>query len=168
MNAEFENWDAAAAHFVEVIYDQVRSKPKVAVADLRNELDTFISSLWSAPGGQSRSTAYWSNIGANAFELSEKTPQPLTVAEVTETLWRKQHDYGPENIARFGRQGLMVRMHDKVARLENLLENGRSPAVQGEAERDTLMDIVGYSTIGMMWENQAFLLPLEWRPRKAS
>jgi hypothetical protein len=168
VTTEFETWDSAAAHFVGTIYDQVRSKPKVSIPDLRKELDTFISSLWSSPGGNSAATARWSNLGANAFELSEKTSQPLTVAEVTETLWRKQHDYGPENVARFGRQGLMVRMHDKVARLENLIENDRMPAVAGEAERDTLMDIVGYSAIGMMWESHTFLLPLEWRPRKAS
>lgn len=168
MTENIESWDAAAANAVDKIYTQVRKRPKVSIVDLRSELDTFITSLWSSPGGIPRAKAYWSNIGATAFELSEKTPQPLTVVEVTETLWRKQHDYGPENISRFGRTGLMVRMHDKVARLENLQSNGRTPAVPGEAERDTLMDIVGYSAIGIMWENGEFLLPLSWRPRKAS
>ena len=74
------------------------------------------------------------------------------------TLVKKQRDYGPENISRFGRQGLLIRCHDKVARLENLLASGKTP--ENESIHDTYMDIVGYSAIGIMWESRTFLLPL--------
>ena len=82
-------------------------------------------------------------------------------AELTKLLARKQHDYGPENILRFGVPGLMVRLHDKVARLENLLakRDGKN-AVNGEAVADTFTDIVGYCVIGMMLVFGTFTLPL--------
>jgi hypothetical protein len=51
----------------------------------------------------------------------------------------------------------MVRCHDKVARLENLLAAGREP--RNESIHDTYMDLAGYSAIGIMWERNEFLLP---------
>jgi len=79
-------------------------------------------------------------------------------AHVLATLCKKQHDYGHENIARFGRLGLLVRVHDKIARLHNLLAKGGVP--QNETIEDTYVDIVGYSAIGMMVERGWFGLQL--------
>lgn len=154
----FFTWDEAAQDSVEIIFSQVRKKPKVSIQDLRSELDQFIESLYQSPGGNAQAKVHWCVIGATAVELSQLSLQPLTVAEVTTTLVRKQRDYGPENIRRFGRHGLMVRMHDKIARLENLAASGRTP--ENETVHDTYMDIVGYSSIGIMWEDRNFLLPL--------
>ena len=153
-----DNWDEAAEQAVKNIFSEVRNKPKVSLEDLRNHLERFISDLYSAPAGNEKATGCWATIGATSVELSQKTSLPLTVAEVTETLIRKQRDYGPENIRRFGRQGLMVRMHDKIARLENLTQTGSTP--NNESISDTYLDIVGYSAIGIMWEQRQFLLPL--------
>jgi hypothetical protein len=83
----------------------------------------------------------------------------MTLPEVHETLCRKQHDYGHENIQRFGRAGLMVRVHDKVARLENLIGNNAKP--NNESIQDNVMDVIGYSAIGIMLESGTFLLELE-------
>lgn len=79
-------------------------------------------------------------------------------ANILATLCRKQNDYGHENIARFGRLGLLVRVHDKIARLNNLLAKGGVP--QNESIEDTYVDIVGYSAIGMMVERGWFGLQL--------
>lgn len=79
--------------------------------------------------------------------------------EITQTLIRKQMDYGPHNIARFGRHGILVRCHDKIARLKNL-HLVRGGSTENEAISDTYVDIIGYSAIGMMWERQWFLLDL--------
>lgn len=75
---------------------------------------------------------------------------------------KKQHDYGPRNIAKFGMWGLIVRLHDKIARLDNLLFTKRSgfKSVADETIYDTLLDIVGYSTVAMLWINNWFLLPM--------
>lgn len=86
-----------------------------------------------------------------------KSMQALA-ARIVDTLCRKQHDYGHENIARFGRLGLLVRVHDKIARLNNMVKRGGAP--QNESIEDTYTDIVGYSAIGMMVERGWFSLEL--------
>lgn len=77
---------------------------------------------------------------------------------VARTLCEKQRDYGPDNIARFAHKGVILRMHDKVARLENLLASGEK--ARNESIDDTYMDIVGYSVIGLMLLDGSFFLPL--------
>jgi hypothetical protein len=79
--------------------------------------------------------------------------------EITQTLIRKQTDYGHHNIARFGRHGILVRCHDKIARLKNL-HLTRAGSSMNESLMDTYVDIIGYSAIGMMWERGWFLLDL--------
>lgn len=68
-----------------------------------------------------------------------------------ELLLQKHRDYGPENIARAPGgplMGLAVRLHDKVARLAHLLENGATP--ENESLADTFLDITNYGAIGQM------------------
>lgn len=81
---------------------------------------------------------------------------------IANTVIKKQHDYGPNNISKFGTYGLIVRLHDKIARLENLLSSTRKGTnlVQDETIFDTLTDIVGYCTVGLLWVNDKFLLPM--------
>lgn len=81
---------------------------------------------------------------------------------IANTVIRKQHDYGPNNISKFGTYGLIVRLHDKIARLENLLSSTRKGTnlVQDETIFDTLTDIVGYCTVGLLWVDGRFLLPM--------
>jgi hypothetical protein len=80
------------------------------------------------------------------------------VDELTSVLIKKQKDYGHDNINRFGRLGLLVRVHDKVARIENLMRRGTSP--ENESLRDNYMDVINYCAIGMMVEMDWFLLEL--------
>lgn len=89
------------------------------------------------------------------------------LADEPEDMWRtlcsKQNDYGPNNIARFGSSGVLLRMHDKVARLENLIGNGLT--VENESLHDTYLDLVGYSVIGMMLDDGSFFYPMgeDWQ-----
>jgi hypothetical protein len=64
------------------------------------------------------------------------------------TFDRKQHDYGPENIAAFGEKGVVVRMNDKMARLRNLVW-GDKPA-SNEAVEDSYADLSVYGVIARM------------------
>jgi hypothetical protein len=50
-------------------------------------------------------------------------------------------------------------VHDKIARLENLV--GKNVEAANEPILDTVLDIAGYSTIGMMLDRGEFLLELE-------
>ena len=75
-------------------------------------------------------------------------------------LIKKHHDYGPKNISLSPGgplNGLRVRMWDKVARINNLLDSGVNPS--NESLRDSFIDLLNYSAIAMMvldetWPNE--------------
>lgn len=109
----------------------------------------------------------WRQIGfyGREFGVMACPGSPLDFGSVAEevhrTLVRKQTDYGHENIRRFGRIGLIVRIQDKVARLENLVAKGATDGPRNESIFDNVVDVMGYSAIGLMWEANTFLLPLK-------
>lgn len=76
------------------------------------------------------------------------------------TLIKKQKDYGPENIAKFGITGLAIRMYDKIGRLTNLTSTGNRPSVENESLMDTALDLIGYCSLCVMWLDDTFLLPI--------
>jgi hypothetical protein len=66
-------------------------------------------------------------------------------------LIRKHKDYGPKNISHSlggALNGLRVRMHDKVARINHLVDSEVSPS--NESLRDSFLDLLNYSAIAMM------------------
>lgn len=157
------SWDDAAAVAVERIFGGLSSDKLFVreVADVRAFLDAAIGLDFEE---QSRSAearlASWLDIGRAGAKLALVLGYELDADVVTKTLVRKQTDYGHENIRRFGERGLFVRLHDKVARLENLLARDASP--KNESLADNLLDVVGYCAIGCMWVGGVFLLPLAY------
>jgi len=88
-------------------------------------------------------------------------------ADMTRLLAAKQHDYGHQNIDRFGLKGIVVRLNDKYERLANLeftkqfLAGGNTVAPKvNETIVDTLTDIVGYCVVGLMVLDGTFKLEL--------
>lgn len=82
-----------------------------------------------------------------------KNPEDINtiIYELREILLKKQNDYGPYNIARAPggpMNGLLVRMFDKMARLENLRNKGDTPNY--ESIEDTLIDLANYAIIGLL------------------
>lgn len=154
-------WNQAAEESVRICFGLVRRNPKVDLGTLSVEVDRFITSLWAAPGGNDAAKTAWANLGATSIEVATKYRFQINPVDVFEMLIDKQNDYGPNAISRFGRQGIMVRTHDKVARLLHLYTNGATPA--NESFHDSFMDLVGYSVLGVMWESRTFLLPMEPR-----
>jgi len=70
---------------------------------------------------------------------------------LVELLIKKQKDYGPKNISLAPGgplNGLRVRMFDKLARINNLVETGATP--ENESLRDSFLDIANYAIIAMM------------------
>lgn len=71
--------------------------------------------------------------------------------ELLNILFRKHEDYGPMNIAGApggAMNGLRVRMYDKLARLNNLVDSGDTPNY--ESIEDTLIDLANYAIIGLL------------------
>jgi len=142
---------------------------------LRIKVDFLINGYLNSAGqGGGARDAYspvfeqiWEYLAVSACEVLQDRGalpgSPVAAAhEVAQLLIRKQRDYGTGNISRFGRIGLIIRMHDKIARLENLAEHrGSAGAPENESIDDNLLDVIGYSTIGLMWEDQTFFIPLK-------
>lgn len=64
---------------------------------------------------------------------------------------KKHKDYGPKNISLSPGgplNGLRVRMWDKVARANHLIDSGATP--ENESLRDTYVDILNYAAIAIM------------------
>ena len=103
--------------------------------------------------------AMWSHFGsrcqASAALLSGES---LLWSNVIDTVIKKQRDYGKENILRFGQFGLIVRVHDKLARLEHLIATGATP--NNESRADTVLDLVGYAVLGVLLARNQFEYPL--------
>ena len=71
--------------------------------------------------------------------------------ELTELLISKHKDYGPKNISDApggALNGLRVRMHDKLARINNLVDSGASP--EHESLEDSFKDMANYAIIGLL------------------
>lgn len=67
---------------------------------------------------------------------------------------RKQKDYGPHNIAKFGSQGCLMRMSDKMERLIHIFNStGRRKKVLNESVTDSFRDLSNYGNIGLMVED---------------
>jgi hypothetical protein len=82
-----------------------------------------------------------------------------TYDEAEKLLLKKHKDYGPKNISGSpggAINGLRVRMHDKLARINNLYDSGATP--ENESLRDSFIDMANYAIIAMLvldgkWDN---------------
>ena len=61
---------------------------------------------------------------------------------------KKNHDYG-ESYKDYGLIGVLVRLGDKIKRLQNITNKGIN-LVNDESLRDTLIDLQNYSTMAIM------------------
>ena len=85
--------------------------------------------------------------------------------EAADLVIRKQSDYGPDNILKCpvgAELGIVVRLYDKLSRLANLLQSGKTP--NNESLTDTADDIIGYGLLLKMVISGDFTLPLEPLP----
>jgi hypothetical protein len=84
-----------------------------------------------------------------------------TFFELQDLLLSKHRDYGPSNIAEApggAINGLRVRMHDKLARINNLYSNVDN-APEHESFEDSFKDMANYAIIGLLvlrgkWPNK--------------
>jgi hypothetical protein len=96
-------------------------------------------------------------------KLMEQTPFEKAVSskyiEAEQLLLRKHRDYGPKNISGSpggALNGLRVRIHDKLARINNLYDSGATP--ENESLRDSFIDMANYALIALLvidgeWDN---------------
>ena len=76
----------------------------------------------------------------------------ITYDELMSILLKKHRDYGPRNIADApggALNGLRVRIHDKLARINNLVDKG-STQPEYESLEDSFLDLANYSIIALL------------------
>lgn len=76
-------------------------------------------------------------------------------ANMAKTYAAKNHDYGnsfDQSLDKFGLIASIVRMGDKMNRLETLVT--KKAQVKDESIKDTLLDLASYSVMTLMWLNK--------------
>jgi len=89
--------------------------------------------------------------------------------ELYAILIAKHADYGPMNIAGAPggpMNGLRVRMYDKLARLNNLVDTGDTPNY--ESIEDTLIDMANYAIIGLLVQRNQWAGIPDGKPNEES
>lgn len=157
----FTTWNDAAENKANLIFAAIENVhvdiPKIRYV-FEQMSNTYFNDMSETTNDLVHS--FWLEIGAKALRWGVINNIPISLEELIGTLVRKQRDYGHHNVAKYGRKGLIIRVHDKLARLENLSKNGQLMGAQNEPVSDTILDIAGYAAIGCMWEHKIFLLPL--------
>jgi hypothetical protein len=101
-----------------------------------------------------RLQGWYDNLSADARKKvkDEFVTDVWRVLDLAGNLLIKKHmDYGPKNIAHSpggALNGLRVRMHDKVARINHLIDSKVAPS--NESLRDSFVDLLNYSAIAIM------------------
>jgi Nucleotide modification associated domain 1 len=112
----------------------------ICIADFKSEA---YNRVFAEPEDNDFETNVWEVVGTNV-----------------ELLLSKHRDYGPKNISQSpggALNGLRVRMHDKLARINNLIDSGVDP--EHESLIDSFIDLANYCVIAQLvirgeWPNE--------------
>jgi Nucleotide modification associated domain 1 len=99
---------------------------------------------------------------ADGLSIKPNNSSPTSSSDFVANVWdimdsagnlliKKHKDYGPTNISRSPGgplNGLRVRMWDKTARINHLIDSGATP--ENESLRDSFIDLLNYAAIAMM------------------
>jgi len=150
-----ETWEQSAMQWV--MYMAGMSDAERLDIDRLRSYITALEAVYSEQRQTVGTQNTFTNIAITAIN-EMRLMEIWDTGEMISTLCRKQHDYGHGNINRFGMYGVIVRLSDKIERLENL-KNKNKEAFH-ESTNDTLMDIVGYCVIALMILDDTFNLEL--------
>lgn len=152
-----ETWEQAAAEWVTDLSDGQQEPNPIDIHSPIRLRDMIVRTYDKS--GKVAPIAAFKGIAYDAIgHLRTMGPDGWDPNEMTALLVSKQRDYGHGNINAFGLYGILVRLSDKIERLQNLMANNREPS--NESFRDTLLDMVGYCVIAHMLDEESFDLPL--------
>lgn len=146
------NWEEAATDAVNYLH-VVGSTTLPTPFDRSIENGKWILQMSGLDAGEELTPTL---IGMGATALMELRTLGVKSDDVVDLLVERHHKYGPGNILEFRELGLLVRMSDKNARIQN---SDRDFA--DETFVDALMDIVGYAAIAYMLDLNLFQLPFK-------
>lgn len=178
-----ETWEDAAEEAVTSLFDRTFSngleEPNQLIRYMRHKIQSTLKENGEGDydyiymANVAEQSGFWQFMASHAIRILRSTGTTFTAQEMLNILAMKQQDYGPNNIAEFGIVGLLIRVNDKIARLEHITQKTDSfnaainiNAVAAETLLDTIIDIIGYSAIATMWlakdqlGSRKFLLPM--------
>ena len=161
------NWRTPGAHELttdgrcldceEIRYD--RAKEAVNIQQdkdneaMRAAINVGILTGYSNAEAEADASEFFSGYAEDPFDVVPQFDQDAkAIADgLVSLLLSKHKDYGPGNIADAPGgplNGLRVRMHDKLARINHLIDSGASP--EHESLRDSFKDLANYGIIALM------------------
>lgn len=108
----------------------------------RVERDELFCGKINTGGNSTHTPVDWEEFESNVREVMQ---------ELGDLLISKHRDYGPKNVSLSpggAINGLRVRMHDKLARINNLVDN--QSEARHEPLEDSFKDIANYGIIGLL------------------
>lgn len=149
-----DTWEQSAMQWVGHLSRIADESEKIRIGVLENLVDRAWANAMLDDTGYGHTTL-WTAVGCAAIrEL--RLRECWDGGRMVSTLVSKQNAYGHGNINKFGTVGILVRLSDKVQRYKNLTERNTSPS--WETLEDTLLDLVGYSVVGLMYDDGTFQL----------
>ena len=91
---------------------------------------------------------------SNYEEKNYDNPFKKYTDKLADVLYKKNRDYGnsfDKTVNKIGHRVLLVRVMDKYDRIENLILNDEKNKVVDESLEDTLLDLAGYSILGLKY-----------------
>lgn len=151
------SWDDSAQQLCVAISNSATSPGQMDLDYLDKSRDWLVKSTKEETTDDVDVATCFTYIAMHAWnELRHR--KIADAGKMAKTLCAKQHDYGHDNIRRFGIYGIIVRLSDKIERYRNLLN--RENAVPNESIADTVEDIVGYCVVANMLLDGSFNLEL--------
>ena len=143
---------------LEVYGDSIRTKDVIAALNRIYYIDEPITVLNNTDNSVN---AIKNASSDNTLQVGLTEGTPLSVVKfknltnkMSETYERKNHDYGDsfnKSLDKFGLIASVVRMNDKMERIESLMN--KEALVKDESIKDTLLDLANYAIMTIVWMN---------------
>ena len=140
-------------------YNVFRTRFGVTPLERMVATNHMMSKIWEKSTNSSPTNTHWTLSHLNTYFYTQgglaafmlQMDERWEPNEIVSLLNVKQDMYGPANLSLYGEIGIVIRISDKISRLQTLTDN--KAEVVNKAEdgiHDTLSDIVGYSILGLI------------------
>lgn len=141
----------------ETTQDAFRARFGVVPLERMVGTNQLMASIWGRSTANSPVTTGWNLSHLNTFFYTQgglaafllRVEGRYSPHELVALLTTKQDMYGPANLHTYGEMGIVIRISDKISRLQTL-HNGLGSGGHGDSYQDTLLDIAGYSVLGLV------------------
>lgn len=166
---DIDTWEEGASQATDLIWEQYLHRPTsfiegLVLTRIRDGIDAMVDRGQDDDIGDLAWVGSWALLAILDHEHYSSSSISV-LGRIAAMAADKHHDYGQGNIERFGLQGVLIRMSDKVERLKNLSARANGPVDPGpavhESVADSWDDLVGYAIVGIMLLQGTFGLPLE-------